>query len=111
MKGEPETLYNQIKKDIGNQVILTSGVRNIVKQMHFLAKAIEANGNLSRAFRTLLSWNRRFRHRQDLLWVEKFTTAFSRTTEYQKFARLDYVDIRYPAENLFGVRFEPWYIK
>ena len=43
--------------------------------------------------------------------AKKFTTAFLRTTEYQKIARLDYVDIRYPAENLFGVRFEAWYIK
>ena len=43
--------------------------------------------------------------------AKKVTTAFSRATEYQKIARLDYVDLRYPADNLFSVRFEPWYIK
>ena len=42
---------------------------------------------------------------------QKFTTVFLRTTEYQKIVRLGYADIRYHAENLFGVRFEAWYIK
>jgi len=53
-KGDSLDLYNRIIKDVGNQVILTSGVRSNVKQMHlFLAKAIQANDNLSRASRSL----------------------------------------------------------
>lgn len=54
LKGESLNLYQQIKRDLGNEIVLTSGVRSIVKQMHlFLGKSIEANGNLSRASRSL----------------------------------------------------------
>jgi len=118
LRGESEALYNQIKKDVGNEVILTSGVRSIVKQMHlFLAKAIEANGNLSRASRSLAPPGHSYHGVGDFdigkigLGAKNFTADFSRTVEYQKIARLGYVDIRYPTDNLFGVRFEPWHIK
>lgn len=118
LKGESETLYNQIKNDVGDEVILTSGVRSIVKQMHlFLAKAIEANGNLSRASRSLAPPGHSYHGIGDFdigkigYGAKNFTTDFSKTAEYQKIARLGYVDIRYPTDNLFGVRFEPWHIK
>ena len=118
LKGESEALYRQIKKDVGNEVILTSGVRSIVKQMHlFLAKAIEANGNLSRASRSLAPPGHSYHGIGDFdigkigYGAKNFTADFSQTAEYQKIARLGYVDIRYPTDNLFGVRFEPWHIK
>lgn len=118
LKGESERLYNQIKRDVGDEVILTSGVRSIVKQMHlFLAKAIEANGNLSRASRSLAPPGHSYHGIGDFdigkigYGAKNFTVDFSRTAEYQKIARLGYVDIRYPTDNLFGVRFEPWHIK
>jgi D-alanyl-D-alanine carboxypeptidase len=118
LKGESETLYNKIKKDVGDEVILTSGVRSIVKQMHlFLAKAIEANGNLSRASRSLAPPGHSYHGIGDFdigkigLGEKNFTADFSQTEEYKKIARLGYVDIRYPTDNLFGVRFEPWHIK
>lgn len=118
LKGESEGLYRQIKKDVGGEVILTSGVRSIVKQMHlFLAKAIEANGNLSRASRSLAPPGHSYHGIGDFdigkigYGAKNFTADFSQTPEYQKIARLGYVDIRYPTDNLFGVRFEPWHIK
>ncbi len=40
-----------------------------------------------------------------------FTLALARTEEYQKLIELDYVEIRYPRNNPFGVRYEPWHIK
>lgn len=118
LKGESENLYDQIKKDVGEEVILTSGVRSIVKQMHlFLAKAIEANGNLSRASRSLAPPGHSYHGIGDFdigkigYGAKNFTADFSKTAEYQKIAKLGYVDIRYPTDNLFGVRFEPWHIK
>src|SRR5690606_12468765 len=50
LKGESLNLYQRIQNDVGQDLLLTSGVRNVVKQMHlFLAKAVQVNGNLSRA--------------------------------------------------------------
>lgn len=118
LKGESLNLYNQIKGDVGDQVILTSGVRSIVKQMHlFLAKAVEANGNLSRASRSLAPPGHSYHGVGDFdigkigYGARNFTADFSSTDEYRKIAGLGYVDIRYPTDNLFGVRFEPWHIK
>lgn len=118
LKGESLNLYQQIQRDVGEEVILTSGVRGIVKQMHlFLAKAIEANGNLSRASRSLAPPGHSYHGIGDFdigkigFGARNFTADFSTTEEYRKIARLNYVDIRYPTDNLFGVRFEPWHIK
>lgn len=118
LKGESLNLYQQIQRDVGEEVILTSGVRGIVKQMHlFLAKAIEANGNLSRASRSLAPPGHSYHGIGDFdigkigFGARNFTADFSTTDEYKKIARLNYVDIRYPTDNLFGVRFEPWHIK
>lgn len=118
LKGESLNLYDQIRKDVGDQVILTSGVRGNVKQMHlFLAKAIEAQGNLSRASRSLAPPGHSYHGIGDFdigkigLGQRNFTSDFSSTEEYKRIATLGYVDIRYPTDNLFGVRFEPWHIK
>ena len=118
LKGESLNLYNKLRDDVGDQLILTSGVRSNVKQMHlFLAKSIEANGNLSRASRSLAPPGHSYHGVGDFdigkigLGERNFTSDFSTTAEYQRIARLGYVDIRYPTDNLFGVRFEPWHIK
>mgnify|MGYP000129427560 FL=1 len=86
--------------------------------MHlFLAKAIEANGNLSRASRSLAPPAHSHHGIGDFdigkigLGAKNFTADFSQTAEYKKIARLGYVDIRYPTDNLVGIRFEPWHIK
>lgn len=118
LKGESLNLYNKLRDDVGEGLILTSGVRSIVKQMHlFLAKTIEANGNLSRASRSLAPPGHSYHGIGDFdigkigFGERNFTADFSSTEEYQRIARLGYVDIRYPTDNLFGVRFEPWHIK
>ena len=117
LKGESLNLYEKMKADVG-QIILTSGVRSNVKQMHlFLAKTIEANGNLSRASRSLAPPGHSYHGVGDFdigkigFGERNFTADFSSTEEYKRIARLGYVDIRYPTDNLFGVRFEPWHIK
>ena len=54
MKGRAEELYSDLRKKIGRDLVLTSGVRGVVKQMSlFMNKAISTNGNLSRASRSL----------------------------------------------------------
>lgn len=118
LKGESLNLYNHIKRDVGGEIILTSGIRSIVKQMHlFLAKSVQANGNLSRASRSLAPPGHSYHGVGDFdigklgYGARNFTADFSTTDEYRKIARLGYVDIRYPTDNLFGVRFEPWHIK
>lgn len=118
LRGESLNLYNQLRNDVGEGLILTSGVRSNVKQMHlFLAKAIEANGNLSRASRSLAPPGHSYHGIGDFdigkigFGERNFTADFSSTEEYRKIANLGYVDIRYPTDNLFGVRFEPWHIK
>lgn len=117
-RGESLNLYTQIKNDVGGDVILTSGIRSIVKQMHlFLGKAIEAQGNLSRASRSLAPPGHSYHGVGDFdigklgYGAKNFTAEFSGTDEYRRIAGLGYVDIRYPTDNLFGVRFEPWHIK
>jgi hypothetical protein len=117
-RGESLKHYEQIRKDVGNQLQLTSGIRNNVKQMHlFLAKAMQSNGNLSKASRSLAPPGHSFHNVGDFdvgkigLGEQNFTSDFSNTEEFQRLIRLGYVDIRYTDDNQFGVRFEPWHIK
>lgn len=118
LKGDSLKVYEQIRKDIGPKLILTSGVRGIVKQFHlFLEKVIETKGNLSMASRSIAPPGYSFHGRGDFdvgkinLGFKNFTEDFADTTEYKKLSRLGYVDIRYPASNQLGVRFEPWHVK
>lgn len=118
MRGESYNHFLQIRKDVGEQLQLTSGIRNNVKQMHlFLAKALQSQGNLSKASRSLAPPGHSFHNAGDFdvgkygLGEQNFTADFSGTEEFQRLIRLGYVDIRYTDDNLFGVRFEPWHIK
>lgn len=117
-RGESYNLFLQIRKDVGEQLQLTSGIRNNVKQMHlFLAKALQSRGNLSKASRSLAPPGYSFHNAGDFdvgkhgLGEQNFTTDFSSTEEFRRLIRLGYVDIRYTDDNRFGVRFEPWHIK
>ena len=42
---------------------------------------------------------------------KNFSDEFSATEEYKRLSDLGYIDIRYPQNNPFGVRYEPWHIK
>lgn len=117
-KGKPLELFTKIKQDIGDNLILTSGVRSVVKQMHlFLRKASNHNGNLSLASRSLAPPGYSFHGIGDFdvghknLGAQNFTNAFAQTDEFKKLIDLGYINIRYLMDNDLGVRFEPWHIK
>jgi LAS superfamily LD-carboxypeptidase LdcB len=42
---------------------------------------------------------------------KNFSTEFARTEAFQRLLSLGYVQIRYPAGNPYGVRYEPWHIR
>lgn len=118
IKGESLNRYLQIKKDVGRELTLTSGIRNNVKQMHlFLAKTFQSDGNLSRASRSLAPPGHSYHGVGDFdvgkagMGESNFTADFSKTPEYKRLISLGYVDIRYTDTNRFGVRYEPWHIK
>jgi LAS superfamily LD-carboxypeptidase LdcB len=90
----------------------------VVKQMQlFVSKADRADGNLSLASRSLAPPGYSFHGVGDFDvgikgWgARNFTDDFATTDEFKKLLDLGYIDIRYPADNRLGVRFEPWHIK
>lgn len=117
-KGQSEEIYKKIRQDVGDGIVLTSGIRSIVKQTHlFLAKTIQSNGNLSLASRSLAPPGHSFHGIGDFdvgkvgFGAKNFTVDFSGTEEFRQLVDLGYLTIRYPEENLLGVRYEPWHIK
>lgn len=114
----PRTYTVRVREDLGGSIVLTSGIRSVVKQTHlFLAKAIQSRGNLSCASRSLAPPGHSFHGIGDFdvgkvgLGAGNFTAEFARTDEFRRLVDLGYVDMRYPSDNLLGVRFEPWHIK
>ena len=117
-RGESLDYYNTLKKDVGEGIILTSGIRSNVKQMHlFLSKAVRSDGNLSKASRSLAPPGHSFHGIGDFdvgkvgFGVANFTDSFAETDEFKRMLDLGYVQIRYTEDNRLGVRFEPWHIK
>jgi hypothetical protein len=117
-RGHSETFYNKIRTEVGDSLILTSGVRNIVKQYQlFMAKTVQASGNLSRASRSLAPPGHSYHAVGDFDvgqvggGLQNFTAAFAETDEFKRLQDLGYVKIRYTADNDFGVRYEPWHIR
>ncbi len=117
-KGRPLATYYKIKKEIGDEIVLTSGVRGLVKQFYlFLNKAYKSKGNLSIASRSLAPPGYSYHGISDfdvgqsgLGWAN-FSRSFTTTDVFKKLEDLSYVSLRYPQNNLLGVRFEPWHIK
>ncbi|MFH2058146.1 MAG: M15 family metallopeptidase [Pseudomonadota bacterium] len=117
-RGKPIERYNTIKKEIGNDVILTSGVRSIMKQfLLFLNKASDSHGNLSMASRSLAPPGYSFHGVGDFdvgkkgYGIYNFTEEFTKTSVYKKLIDLGYIKFRYEQNNNLGVRFEPWHIE
>lgn len=117
-KGDALKKFTNLKKDIGSDLVLTSGVRSVVKQLQlFLAKLDSSNGNLSLASRSLAPPGHSYHGIGDFDIGKKgfgklnFTSQFSDTAEYKKLIKLKYIDLRYTQNNLLGVRYEPWHIK
>ena len=117
-KGMPVQTYKKIIRGIGDGVVLTSGVRSVIKQfLLFLNKAYESEGNLSLASRSLAPPGYSYHGISDFdvgqagLGADNFTERFTTTSVYHRLNEQGYVRIRYPLDNLLGVRFEPWHIK
>ena len=117
-RGKPIAMYNQIKKEVGKNVILTSGVRSIMKQfLLFLNKAQKSRGNLSMASRSLAPPGYSFHGVGDFdvgkkgFGIHNFTERFTQTNVYKKLNDLGYLKFRYERDNDLGVRFEPWHIE
>jgi len=109
--------YNNMIKDIGNSIILTSGVRSVMKQMKlFLDKLDRTNLNLSQASISLAPPAYSFHSSGDFdigkkgFGYDNFTERFALTEEFSKMIKLTYVDIRYTINNKDGVRYEPWHV-
>ncbi len=117
-KGRSVYLYDKIKKQVGDSIVLTSGVRGVMKQMQlFISKTVRTQGNLSLASRSLAPPGYSYHGIGDFdvgkvgFGYRNFTEDFAKTEEYRRLMDLGYVDIRYPEKNPFGVRYEPWHVK
>ena len=117
-KGRSLDIYHRIRRDIGDSVVLTSGVRNVVKQTYlFLKRITQADGNLSAASYSVAPPGYSYHAIGDFDigkvnfdW-RNFTSAIVGTEEYKSLSELDYVEIRYPKNNKLGLKYEPWHLK
>jgi len=117
-KGKPLQDYKKLTKDVGDTLILTSGVRNVIKQLSLYANKLYSNGgNITQAsihiappaysYHTISDFDVGRRG-----WGYKnFTDAFASTLEFKKMRELDYISMRYDKNNSDGVRFEPWHVE
>ncbi len=117
-KGESTNTYRKIRKDSGDSIVLTSGIRGVVKQIYlFLNKTAKVKGNLSRASYSLAPPGHSYHAIGDFdvgkvnFGARNFTEAFAGTDEFKRLSDLGYLNIRYPQNNPYGVRYEPWHIK
>lgn len=118
MKGAATEKYAQIKRLIGNDLVLTSGVRAPVKQLYlFVKKMANSGGNFRLASNSIAPPGFTFHSVGDFdigkrgLGQFNFTEKFQETDVFKKLYDGGYITIRYTANNLFGVRYEPWHIK
>ena len=117
-RGEPLAMYMHLRRKVGDKLILTSGVRSVVKQfMLFLSKTYQGNGNLSRASRSLAPPGYSFHGIGDFdvgqvdYGQYNFTERFIQSEVFQELSDLGYLQLRYPRDNMSGVRYEPWHVK
>ena len=117
-RGQAHGLFQQMQKEIGETLILTSGVRGIPKQFDlFLSRARVTRGNLTQAAHSLAPPGYSFHAVGDFdvgkygLGLANFSAAFSETEVFAGLKRIPEVQIRYDRNNRFGVRFEPWHIR
>lgn len=118
IKGAAIEKYTTIKSLIGNDVILTSGVRAPVKQLHlFLKKMVSEGGDLRLASTSIAPPGFTFHSVGDFdigkvgYGYGNFSEKFQETDVFKKLYNGGYITIRYTNGNPFGVRYEPWHIK
>ena len=117
-KGKAQEDYRNIINDVGNTLILTSGVRNIVKQLSlYTNKIYNCGGNMTKATRSIAPPAYSYHTISDfdvgvIGWGYKnFTSAFAQTDEFVRMTKLEYIGMRYTKGNKDGVRFEPWHVE
>ena len=117
-KGKSEEDYKKILSDVGDTIILTSGVRNIMKQLSlYVNKIYNCGGNMSVATTSIAPPGYSYHAISDFDvgrkgWGYKnFTADFASTNEFQEMTKLDYIGMRYNQNNTDGVRFEPWHVE
>ncbi|MBD3824492.1 MAG: D-alanyl-D-alanine carboxypeptidase family protein [Epsilonproteobacteria bacterium] len=117
-KGKAHEDYTKLTKDIGTTLVLTSGVRNVVKQLSlYVAKIHSVGGNMTKASISLAPPAYSYHSVSDFDvgrkgWGHKnFTADFATTDEFLKMKELKYIGIRYTRNNRDGVRFEPWHVE
>lgn len=117
-KGKAQEDYENLKKDVGNTLILTSGVRNVVKQLSlYVNKIYNCRGNITKASRSIAPPAYSYHTISDFDvgrkgWGYKnFTADFASTYEFNQMIKLDYIGMRYNMNNSDGVRFEPWHVE
>jgi len=117
-KGAAADTYVKIQRDLGDSVLLTSGIRSVVKQFYlYLNKVRKVDGNLSLASYSLAPPGHSYHAIGDFdvgkkgFGLKNFSAEFAQTDEFKRLIDLGYLDIRYTQKNPFGVRYEPWHIK
>jgi len=117
-KGTATEDYKRIIGDIGDTLYLTSGVRNVMKQLSlYCSKLKRVKGNITQVSKDIAPPSHSFHTIGDFdvgkmgLGAKNFTSAFAKTDEFKEIIKLDYIKIRYSANNSDGVRFEPWHVK
>ena len=117
-KDQPLQDYKNLLDDVGPTLILTSGVRNVIKQLSlYVNKIYNTNGNITKASVSLAPPGYSYHTISDFDvgrkgWGYKnFTADFATTDEFYKMRELDYIGMRYDHDNNDGVRFEPWHVE
>ncbi|SFB82269.1 D-alanyl-D-alanine carboxypeptidase [Marinospirillum celere] len=117
-KGKSREFYSQLQEQVGDDLVLTSGVRSLIKQTHlFLAKAEQSAGNMSKASRSLAPPGHSYHATGDFdvgkvgFGYRNFSDDFAETDLYRRLQDLGFVHIRYTTDNSYGVRYEPWHIQ
>jgi len=117
-KGKPHEDYKRIINDIGaDRLKLTSGIRNVIKQLSlYVNKIYNSGGNMTKATVSLAPPSASYHTISDfdvgkIGWgARNFTADFATTQEFAEMIKLDYVHIRYKKNNKDGVRYEPWHV-
>jgi zinc D-Ala-D-Ala carboxypeptidase len=118
MKGPAMEKYTQIKRLVGNDLVLTSGVRAPVKQLYLFLKKMDYSGGDLRLTSTSIAPPGFTFHSVGDFDIGKvgfgqynFTEKFQETDVFKKLYDGGYISIRYTTNNPYGVRYEPWHIK
>jgi len=117
-RGKPEHDYHKIIADVGTTLKLTSGIRNVVKQLDlYVNKIYNLGGNMTKATIQIAPPSRSYHTVSDfdvgrIDWGYKnFTAEFAKTKEFHEMRKLPYIAMRYKHNNKDGVRFEPWHVE